>query len=216
MKTYGPDKIHNVGVFGHGGSGKTTLVESLLYTTKATSRLGRVEDGTTVSDYDADEQKRRMSINLAVIPLEWKENKINSDRLPRIRRLCFRGRRDDARARWRGDRRGCCCRRRSGHGIGLQAARAANVPCLIYINKLDRDNADFDRTAAQVHDLLDAASVPMQFRWLSEVPSRASFRCDVSVLRLTSDKHDGDFTESRYSTAYAGCSVETASRCSDR
>ena len=77
MRSYGPEKIHNVGLFGHGGSGKTTLTEALLLTAKAISRAGRVEDGNTVSDYDPDEQQRRQSINLSVAPLEWKDNKIN-------------------------------------------------------------------------------------------------------------------------------------------
>src|SRR2546423_1129325 len=77
MRSYGPDKIHNVGLFGHGGSGKTPLTEALLLTAKATTRAGRVEDGNTVSDYDPDEQKRHMSINLSVAPLEWNDNKIN-------------------------------------------------------------------------------------------------------------------------------------------
>ena len=77
MRSYGPDKIHNVGLFGHGGSGKTTLAEALLLTAKAISRAGRVEDGNTVSDYDPAEQQRRQSINLSVAPLEWKDNKIN-------------------------------------------------------------------------------------------------------------------------------------------
>src|SRR3712207_1411927 len=76
MKPYGPELIHNVGIFGHGGCGKTTLLEALLYTAHATTRLGRVEDGNTVSDYDADEKERRQSINLAIAPLEWKDNKI--------------------------------------------------------------------------------------------------------------------------------------------
>ena len=77
MRSYGPDKIHNVGLFGHGGSGKTTLMEALLLTAKAISRAGRVEDGNTVSDYDPDEQKRRQSINISVAPVEWKDNKFN-------------------------------------------------------------------------------------------------------------------------------------------
>jgi elongation factor G len=77
MRAYGPDKIHNVGLFGHGGSGKTTLTESLLLTAHAITRAGRVEDGNTVSDYDPDEQKRRMSINLSVTPIEWHDDKIN-------------------------------------------------------------------------------------------------------------------------------------------
>ena len=77
MRSYGPDKIRNVGLFGHGGSGKTTLTEALLLTAKAVSRAGRVEDGNTVSDFDPDEQRRHMSINLAVAPVEWKDTKIN-------------------------------------------------------------------------------------------------------------------------------------------
>lgn len=77
MQTYSPDKIHNVGFFGHVGCGKTTLTEALLLTGHAITRMGRVEDGSTVSDYDPDEQKRGMSINLSVAPLEWQQNKIN-------------------------------------------------------------------------------------------------------------------------------------------
>ena len=77
MRSYEPAKIHNVGLFGHGGSGKTTLTEALLLTAKAISRAGRVEDGNTVSDYDPDEQKRRQSINLSIAPVEWKDDKIN-------------------------------------------------------------------------------------------------------------------------------------------
>lgn len=77
MRAYGPDRIHNVGLFGHGGCGKTTLVESLLLTSHGITRAGRVEDGNTVSDYDPDEQKRRMSINLSIAPIEWHDDKIN-------------------------------------------------------------------------------------------------------------------------------------------
>src|SRR6476646_10902656 len=82
MRSYGPEKIHNVGCFGYVGSWKTTLTEALLLTAKAISRAGRVEDGNTVSDYDPDEQQRRQSINLSVAPLEWKDNKINPIDVP--------------------------------------------------------------------------------------------------------------------------------------
>jgi elongation factor G len=77
MRSFGPNQIHNVGLFGHGGCGKTTLTEALLLTAKAVTRAGRVEDGNTVSDYDPDEQKRHMSINLSVAPIEWRDDKIN-------------------------------------------------------------------------------------------------------------------------------------------
>src|ERR1043166_4183437 len=70
-------KIRNVGVVGHGGGGKTSLVESLLFTAGALSRLGKVDDGTTTTDFDADEIKRKISINTAVAYCDWKGDRIN-------------------------------------------------------------------------------------------------------------------------------------------
>ena len=77
MKTYAAERIRNVGLFSHGGAGKTSLSEAMLFTTGAVTRLGRVEDGNTVSDWDPDEAKRGMSISTSVIPIEWREHKLN-------------------------------------------------------------------------------------------------------------------------------------------
>ena len=77
MKVYTTDKIRNVVLLGHGGSGKTTLAESFGYITGLTSRMGTVADGNTISDYGKEEQKRGFSISASVIPVEWEDHKIN-------------------------------------------------------------------------------------------------------------------------------------------
>lgn len=70
-------KIRNIAIVAHGGAGKTTLTEAMLFDAGATPRLGRVEDGTTVTDFDEDEMKRRMSVSSALAFCEWKGYKLN-------------------------------------------------------------------------------------------------------------------------------------------
>ena len=77
MQTYGLDNIHNTILLSHGGAGKTSLSEAMLFTAGVTTRLGKVDEGNTVSDYDPDEIKRKISINLSIIPYEWRKSKIN-------------------------------------------------------------------------------------------------------------------------------------------
>ena len=77
MDVYATDKIRNVAVLGHGGAGKTTLVEALAYSTGLISRMGKITDGNTISDFDKEEAKRSFSISTSLIPLEWNGVKIN-------------------------------------------------------------------------------------------------------------------------------------------
>jgi len=77
VKRYPADRIRNVAVAGHGGTGKTSLVEAMLFAAKAVDRHGRVEDGTTTTDFDAEEIRRKITVNAALAPLEWQETKLN-------------------------------------------------------------------------------------------------------------------------------------------
>src|ERR687886_1175110 len=77
MKEYAPEQLRNVGLFSHGGAGKTTLAEALLFRAGAITRMGTVEDGNATTDFDPEELKRQMSVSLAVAPLEWQGPKIN-------------------------------------------------------------------------------------------------------------------------------------------
>lgn len=179
MKEYGPDRIHTIGLFGHGGAGKTTLAEALLFASKALPRMGRVEDGSTVSDYDPDEVKRHASINLSVIPIEWNGNKFNFIDVPGY--ADFRG---EAAAALRViDGMVLVLDAAGGVEVGAellwQMAREANIPRVVFINKLDRENANFQRTVEQAKGLLSEAITPVHM----PIGSGANFKGIVSLRK---------------------------------
>src|SRR5690242_15038500 len=77
MKSFSVTNVRNVGLCAHGGHGKTTLAEAMLFASGTTNRMGRADEGTTVSDYDPEEIHRHISVQLSLVPLEWKKNKVN-------------------------------------------------------------------------------------------------------------------------------------------
>ncbi|MFO7169990.1 MAG: GTP-binding protein, partial [Chloroflexota bacterium] len=216
MRTYSPDLIHSVGLFGHGGSGKTTLTEALLLTAKAISRAGRVEDGNTVSDYDPDEQRRRMSINLSVAPVEWEGNKINLIDVPGYADLAA----EISAAVRVIDGAIIVIDAAGGVEVGTELAweltKAAGIPRIIFINKLDRENANFFRCVEQAQQLLDSAVIPMQL----PIGAEREFKGIVSLRRqrawLVSDKHDGSFIEADIPADMVGIEQEWRERLIDK
>ncbi|HEU0115413.1 MAG TPA: elongation factor G [Thermomicrobiales bacterium] len=178
MKQYAPDRIRNIGLFSHGGAGKTSLTEALLFDSKTVTRLGRVDEGNTVSDYDPDEIKRKISVSATLAPLEWRETKINVIDAPGY--ADFQGEmRSAARV---SDAAIIVIDASAGVEVGTeQAWRLAadrELPRFIFINKLDRENADFDRALESARAAFGKAVGPVQF----PIGSEKSFKGIVNLL----------------------------------
>jgi elongation factor G len=162
MAVYPPERVRNVALLGHNGSGKTTLAEALLFTAGVTTRQGRVEDGNTVSDYDPEETKRRISINLSLVPVPWKDSKINLLDAPGY--ADFVG---EALAGIRvADAAIIVVDATAGVQVGTEQVwghcEERGLPRALFVNKLDRENADFTRTLAALRERFGRNCVPVQ------------------------------------------------------
>ncbi|NJN80717.1 MAG: GTP-binding protein [Anaerolineales bacterium] len=145
MKEYTTEFLRNVALVSHGGAGKTMLAEAFLHATGASTRLGKVEDGTTISDYDDEEHRRKISIYTSVIPIEHREHKINILDAPGY--TDFVGEMISALSI--ADGALLLVDAVSGIEVGTEIAwrhlDEFNLPRFVVINKLDRDNADFEK-----------------------------------------------------------------------
>src|SRR5258708_32128363 len=141
MKEYVPAPLRNVGLFSHGGAGKTTLSEALLYRAGAIGRMGSVVHGTRTSDFDPGELRRQMAVSLAVAPLEWQGHKVNLIDTPGY--ADFYGEVSEA-ARV-ADSALILIDAVAGPQVGTDAVwkRTAHLPRLVVINKMDRENSDY-------------------------------------------------------------------------
>ena len=143
MKQYTAENIRNIAVVGHGGSGKTTLVEALAYRTGATDRFGKVADGTTISDYDPEEVKRTSSLNLSIVPIEYSGTKINLLDAPGLFDFAL-GETEAIRA---ADTVLLVMSAKSGLTVGAEKAyreaERLHKPRAIFIGKMDSGHADF-------------------------------------------------------------------------
>ena len=180
MPKYGLDNIHNVVLLSHGGAGKTSLSEAILFNAGAISRLGKVDDGSSTSDYDPDEMKRRISINLSLLPCEWRNNKINVLDAPGY--ADFVG---EVRAGMRVSEGAvivvCAA---SGVEVGTEMVwgycNEAKLPRLIYINKMDRENADFVKVVGEIKAKLGSRCLPLQIA----IGAHTGFQGVVDLLTM--------------------------------
>lgn len=150
MKVYTTDKIRNVVLLGHGGSGKTSLVEAMAYLSGITSRMGKISDKNTISDYDKEEQKRQFSINTSVVPIEWDGYKINIMDTPGY--FDFVGEVEEAVSA--AGAAIIVVNGKAGIEVGTQKAwelcEKYKLPRIIYVTNMDVDNASFRQVVEEM------------------------------------------------------------------
>lgn len=163
MKDYAPEKIRNIAVVGHGSCGKTSLTSAFLFDAGMTSRLTRVDKGNTVTDYDPDEIERQITINSAACHMDWSGHKVNAVDCPGYMNFLW-----DTRASLRAVDAGvllvCGV---AGVEVGTEKVweimNELELPRIIVINKLDRENSNYERAVKSIHNFFGRQAVPVQF-----------------------------------------------------
>ena len=178
MKEYPTDKLRNIALLGHNGSGKTTFSEALLYASGATTRMGRVEDGTTVSDYDDEEKRRQQSLSLAVVPVEWKDHKINLIDTPGypdfIGEVKSAVRVADLGLIFVDAVAGIAV----GTELAMQAVEEADIPRAVMISGMDRENANYNNILNDLQEAFHQTVVPL----IIPVGAHAQFSGVIDLL----------------------------------
>jgi len=188
VKEYGTEFLRNVALVGHGGAGKTSLAEAMLFVTKGINRLGRVDDGTTVMDYDPEETRRQISINTSLAPAEWKNHKVNILDTPGY--FDFVG--DVTAALTVADAGLLVVCASSGVEVGTEKGwgylEEVGLPRAVFVNKMDRENASFNRVVAELRDHFGPKLVPVQL----PIGEAESFSGIIDLMKMKAFVKDGD------------------------
>ena len=191
-KTFPTDKIRNIALVGHGGAGKTSLAEALLFSAGVIPRLGKVEDGTTVTDFDPEEARRRISVSLAMAPFEHAGHKVNVIDTPGYADFLS----DVAAALRAADLAVFVVSAVEGVEVQTEVAwrmcDELGLPRCVFVNKLDRERASFSRTLDQLKEKFGQGIAPLEL----PIGEEGAFRGVVDLL----DDHavfytDGTATE---------------------
>ncbi len=187
MKNYTAANIRNVGLFGHGGEGKTTLTEAMLFNAGLLERIGRVENGTTATDFDPEEVKRTISINAALAPFEWKDVKINLIDAPGF--FDFYG--EVTAAMQLADSALIVVGAVSGPVVGTEKAmdmcKKSGKARMMVVNQMDRENANFDKVLSEVNAKFGPSVVPVQL----PIIDKGTFVGFVDILNMIGKTFDG-------------------------
>lgn len=187
MKEYTTEFIRNVALASHSGAGKSMLAEALLHFTGATTRLGRVEDGTTVSDFEEEEIRRGLSLSTSVIPLEYRDHKINLLDTPGY--TDFIG--EELSALRVADAVIILVDSVAGAEVGTEIAMnyadRFGLPKFVVINKMNRDNANFRKALESVQVLSEIRLIPVQLPW----GEKAGFKGALDLLTMQAYAGDG-------------------------
>ncbi|HNT54289.1 MAG TPA: elongation factor G [Anaerolineaceae bacterium] len=187
MKEYTTDSIRNVALASHSGLGKTMLAEAFLHFSGATTRLGKIEDGTTISDFDEEEVRRGISIYTSVLPVEYKNVKVNFLDTPGYND--FIG--EVISALRVADSAILLVDAVSGVEVGTEIAwdycNRFSLPRFVVINKMDRDNANYAKALAAIEAFSDLRLVPLQLPW----GEKAAFQGVIDLLTMKAYKGDG-------------------------
>ena len=187
MKEYSTEAIRNIALVSHSSAGKTMLTEAFLHFTGATTRLGKIEEGTTVSDSDDEEKRRGISIYSAVVPVEYRDHKINFVDTPGYNEFigemisglnisdCALVVVDSV----------------SGFEVGTEIAwqycDQFKLPRLLVVNKMDRENANFQKALDSAANYSSIRLIPVQLPW----GEKAAFQGVIDLLTMKAYKGDG-------------------------
>ncbi len=187
MNIYTTDKIRNVALLGHGGCGKTSLVEAMAYLSGITSRMGKIDDGNTVSDFGKEEQKRKISISTSVIPIEWEGYKVNIIDTPGF--FDFSGEVEEAISA--AGAAIIVVNGKSGVEVGTQKAwdlcEKYKIPRMIYVSNMDVDNASFRQVVEDMTEMFGKKMAPFHL----PIRENEKFVGYVNVITETGNRWQG-------------------------
>ncbi|MCC5465081.1 elongation factor G [Pelosinus baikalensis] len=180
MKEYRSDKLRSVGIVAHGGAGKTSVAEALLFNAGAITRIGRVDDGTTTTDFEPEEIKRKVTISAALAPCEWRDHKINFIDTPGY--ADFVG---EVKSTLRAvdSTLVVVC---AASGVEVETEKVwqyiseLNLPRIVFINKMDRENADFYNVIQEMKDKFGSIILPIQL----PIGAEENFKGIIDLVRM--------------------------------